>query len=130
MRLLLDTSYVYRMLSTPPELTAAEEKFLGDPAEVFVSVASIWEMRIKYNSRHRSGARKSSLDPEGVMEALEAGGIDLLPIAAAHVAKPLNTPLRHKDPFDEILLVQAQEEGLRLLTSDRALLSHPLALSA
>ena len=45
-------------------------------------------------------------------------------------ARPLETPLPHRDPFDELLLVQAQEEGLRLLTHDRLLLGHPLVVSA
>ncbi|MYJ73028.1 MAG: type II toxin-antitoxin system VapC family toxin, partial [Rhodospirillaceae bacterium] len=42
---------------------------------------------------------------------------------------PLETPLGHRDPFDELLLVTAQEEGLRLLTIDRQLVGHPLALT-
>ena len=36
-------------------------------------------------------------------------------------------PILHKDPFDELLLVQAQEEGLKLLTMDRQIIGHPLA---
>ena len=47
----------------------------------------------------------------------------------AHAARPLETPLPHRDPFDELLLVQAQEEGLKLLTRDRLLTGHPLAVS-
>jgi PIN domain nuclease of toxin-antitoxin system len=38
-------------------------------------------------------------------------------------------PLPHKDPFDELLLMQAQEEGLRLLTREARLVAHPLAIS-
>ena len=50
-------------------------------------------------------------------------------MSANHAACPLETPLDHKDPFDELLLVQAQEEGLRLLTVDKMLAGHPLAIS-
>ena len=46
-----------------------------------------------------------------------------------HAASALEVPLDHKDPFDELLLVQAQEEGLRLLTVDRRLVGHPLAVT-
>ncbi len=46
-----------------------------------------------------------------------------------HAARTLETPLDHKDPFDELLLVQAQEENLKLLTADRQLLDHPLAIT-
>ncbi len=42
----------------------------------------------------------------------------------------LKIPLDHKDPFDELLLVQAQEEDLKLLTADKMLVGHPLATSA
>ena len=53
-----------------------------------------------------------------------------LPMTMAHAATALDPPLDHKDPFDELLLVQAQEEGLRLLTADRLLARHPLAVTA
>ena len=45
-------------------------------------------------------------------------------------ARPLETPISHKDPFDEMLLVQAQEEGLKLLTVDGNLIEHPLVIRA
>ena len=46
-----------------------------------------------------------------------------------HAARGLRPPLDRKDPFDELLLVQLQEEGLRLLTVDRRLVGHPLAVA-
>jgi PIN domain nuclease of toxin-antitoxin system len=55
--------------------------------------------------------------------------VKFVPLEAHHAASSLETPLPHKDPFDELLLVQAQEEGLRLMTSDRQLAGHPLAIS-
>ncbi|MFL5285796.1 MAG: PIN domain-containing protein [Rhodopila sp.] len=50
---------------------------------------------------------------------------ELLPLTASHAAARLAQPLQHKDPFDELLLVQAQEEGMRLLTRDARLVGHP-----
>jgi PIN domain nuclease of toxin-antitoxin system len=52
-----------------------------------------------------------------------------LPLTAHHAAAHLNFPLKHKDPFDELLLVQAQEEVMRLLTRDSKLAGHPFALT-
>ena len=52
-----------------------------------------------------------------------------LPLTTAHATRELDTPLNHKDPFDELLLVQAQEEGLKLLTADRWIIGHPLAIA-
>ncbi len=111
-------------------LSAAERLYLADPAaEVRVSAVSICEMRLKFHARHRDGARKSRFDPNDVLAALEDLAIPVLAMTPAHAAQPLETPLRHRDPFDELLLVQAQEEGLKLLTHDRLLIGHPLAVS-
>jgi PIN domain nuclease of toxin-antitoxin system len=52
---------------------------------------------------------------------------ELLPLTARHASAALASPLGHRDPFDELLLVQAQEEGMRLLTRDAKLARHPLA---
>lgn len=54
-------------------------------------------------------------------------GLEILPLDAETAATPLIIPIAHKDPFDEMLLVQAQQSGARLLTRDRPLLEHPLA---
>ena len=112
------------------KLLAAERLYLADPAvEIYVSAVSIWELRLKFHARHRDGARKSRFDPNDVLAALEGLAIPVLAMTPAHAARPLETPLPHRDPFDELLLVQAQEEGLKLLTRDRLLTGHPLAVS-
>ena len=46
-----------------------------------------------------------------------------------HACKSLEVAIPHRDPFDELLLAQAQEEGLRLLTVDRRLVGNPLAIT-
>ena len=91
---------------------------------------SIWEMRLKYRALYPSGDRKSPYDPNDVVAALERQGVMFLTMTARHAASDLETPIAHKDPFDELLLVQAQEEGLKLLTADRRLIGHPLAIPA
>ena len=130
MRLLLDTHWLYAIMPARDRLSAAERLYLADPAvELHVSAVSIWEMRLKFHARHRDGARKSRFDPEDVLSVLEDLSVPVLAMTPAHAARPLETPLPHRDPFDELLLVQAQEEGLRLLTHDRLLIGHPLAVS-
>jgi PIN domain nuclease of toxin-antitoxin system len=74
--------------------------------------------------------RKAVIAPERLLAFVEEVGWPLLPLAAAHAATALAVPLAHRDPFDELLLVQAQVEGLRLLTRDTLLKDHPLALLA
>ena len=130
MRVLLDTSFLYDFMDRPGKLLEAERRFLaGDEAELYVSAVSIWEMRLKFNARHPSGDRKSPFDPGDVIATLEGQDVTFLPMTMAHAATALDPPLGHKDPFDELLLVQAQEEGLRLLTADRRLAQHPLAVT-
>ena len=131
MRILLDTSYLFDFMDRPGSFGEAELQILTAPeSELFVSAVSIWEMRLKHNARHRSGQRKSRFSPEDVIDALEEQAVTFLPMTMLHAARQLMTPLDHKDPFDELLLVQAQEEGLRLLTADGRLTGHPLAMSA
>ena len=85
---------------------------------------------MKFQSRDSSGTRKSFFDPNVVIKMLEDQDVIFLPMTPSHAARSLETPIAHKDPFDEILLVQAQEEGLKLLTIDRHLIGHPLAVKA
>ena len=131
MRILLDTSYLYRLTTQPARLSDAEQLILTNQAiQLYVSAVSIWEMRLKFQIRDRSGRRKSFFDPNVVLNMLEDQDVIFLPMTPSHAARSLEIPITHKDPFDEILLVQAQEERLKLLTIDRQLIGHPLAVKA
>ena len=130
MRVLIDTTYLYALMVSRALFTGPEREFLEErDAHIVVSAVSIWEMRIKYGKRHPSGARKSPFDPQRVLEALRDQDVSLLPLTEDHAAQALEVPLRHKDPFDELLLAQAQVERLRFLTTDRLLVDHPLAIT-
>lgn len=130
MRILLDTSYLYDLMAAPGKLSDVEHRYLAQArTQIYVSTVSIWEMRLKYNARRRTGMRKSPFDPNDVIAMLEGQNVSFLPITVRHAARELDTPLAHKDPFDELLLVQAQEEGLKLLTRDQQMAGHPLAVT-
>ena len=131
MRVLLDTSYLYKLMRANARISETERRFFDKwETRLYVSAVSIWEMRLKFRAIHPSGARKSPYDPKDVVAALERQGVTFLTMTARHAACDLDTPIPHKDPFDELLLVQAQEEGLQLLTDDRQLIGHPLAVTA
>lgn len=94
MRVLVDTSYLYALMSSEDLFTAPERDFVERRnAEIFVSAASIWEMRIKYGSRHRSGDRRSPYDPQRVLRVLEEVDVELLPLTEVHAAQPLDVPV-------------------------------------
>ena len=130
MRILLDTSYLYKLMQASGRISEMERRFfVGWEARLYVSAVSIWEMRLKYRALYPSGERKSPYDPNDVVAALERQGVTFLTLTTRHAACDLETPIAHNDPFDELLLVQAQEEGLSLLTADRRLIGHPLAVT-
>ena len=130
MRILLDTSFLYGLMASHGDSPESVRGILdGYGPELFVSAVSIWEMRLKYRALHPSGDRKSPYNPNDVVAMLRGHQVKFVPLGAHHAACSLETPLPHKDPFDELLLVQAQEEGLSLLTSDRLLAGHPLAIT-
>lgn len=112
MRILVDSHVIYWAMMSPGELTPTARTALIEPSnEVFVSAASIWELKIK--------ARKGKLHlPEGFVKALEDESFDELPVSWRHGARTAGLPMIHSDPFDRILIAQALEEGLVLMTRD------------
>jgi PIN domain nuclease of toxin-antitoxin system len=128
LRLLLDTHYLIWLATDPRQLTAVERQQLDSSDEVLASPLSVWEVRLKWQARYASGARKLDVSPQAVVRI-----VAFLKFAWAtpepHIlATPLVHPLAHRDPFDEILLVQAQAAGARLLSRDALLADHPLVL--
>ena len=100
----------------------------GADVRLVLSAVVVWELKLKWHSFHISGSRKGLIGPAAVVAFAEAVAWELLPLTASHAAAELAQPLGHKDPFDELLLVEAQEEGMRLLTRDAKLVGHPFAV--
>ena len=129
MRLLLDTHYAAWVAVAPERLSSKELELLQDN-EVIASAISIWELRIKWPILDRRGNRKGPADPRSVLEGLSALEIEMFALTAAHAAATLERPIAHNDPFDQALLIHAQELDAKLLTRDRELARHPLAITA
>jgi PIN domain nuclease of toxin-antitoxin system len=127
-KLLLDTHYVFGLAGSPGALSTKESRFLDEyPDPFLISSVSIWEIRLKWQSFHASGERKGPRSPLQVLDALSIDPVaEFLPLTPDHAATVLDVALAHRDPFDDLLLVQAQVEGLKLLTRDRKLIGHPL----
>lgn len=128
MKLLLDTHIAYWLAVERQALTGHELQILTSVDHLLaVSAVAIWELRLKWHSFYRSGTRKGPGDPSHVLGALRRMTIEIIALDPETAATPLVMPMNHKDPFDELLLVQAQQIGARLFTRDRALAAHPLA---
>ena len=122
MRLLLDTHVLLWAVSAPDRLPIDARKLMEAPAtELVFSAASLWEIAIK----NSLGRRAFSVDPRLLRRSLLERDYRELPISGAHATAVDLLPPIHKDPFDRILVVQAQIEGLTLLTADATLARYP-----
>lgn len=119
MRLLLDTHAAIWWWTDDPKLGGAARAAIEDPdAEVFVSAASVWEISIKA-SLDRLGTFRSHA--QRVPALMQQSRFRELPISALHATEVLRSPLTHRDPFDRMLVAQAEWEGLVLVTNDALL---------
>jgi PIN domain nuclease of toxin-antitoxin system len=114
---LLDTRIVlWWLLADAQRLGAELVRMLRQRSdEVVVSTVVIWEASIK--------RKLGKLDPPlpDLLERLEAAGTSVMPIAARHADRAGGLPLHHRDPFDRLLVAQAQLERLPIVTVDPAI---------
>ena len=120
MRILLDSHVFVWVKSAPENLRDEARTAIIDPDnEVFVSLASAWELWIKH-ARKPIAALAPVLDAGATsfLKAARESGIGLLEITLDHAAAAAALPPVHRDPFDRMLIAQAIVERLTLLTGD------------
>jgi PIN domain nuclease of toxin-antitoxin system len=113
MRLLIDSHVALWWLEGNPSLGAESSHLLLAADEVFFSAVTPWELGIK-----RALGKVSF--PDGLSSSLVEGGFTPLPIAITHAELAAELPAHHRDPFDRMLVAQAQLESLALMSADRA----------
>jgi PIN domain nuclease of toxin-antitoxin system len=113
-RLLLDTHVLLWWLDDSPLLPPAAKGWISRSPEVFVSAATAWEIAIKK-------ALGKLQAPDDLESAVEVSRFRELPISVRHALAAGALPRHHEDPFDRLLIAQANLEGLRLLTLDERL---------
>ena len=120
--LLLDTHALLWALSAPRRLPARVAASLRDPnTEVYVSAVSTWEIAIK------SALGKITADLAAIVDAARAADFEELPITIAHTERLRALPAHHRDPFDRLLVAQAVEEHLTIVTHDRLIAAYSVA---
>lgn len=113
MRLLLDTHVLLWWLADDRRLKALERRAIADRnALVYVSAVTVWEIAIKRN------LGRLDLDVELLEQELLSGGMIELPMKWRHAKVSAALPHHHEDPFDRMLVAQAQTEGLTLVSYD------------
>ena len=108
--LLVDTHILLWLRTEPEVLTVGERRTIEGAQRRYVSAATLWEFAILIGL--------GRIEPrEGLLEVPD--GYELLPITPAHCKAVAKLPRHHRDPFDRMLVAQAQAEHVPLLTRDR-----------
>lgn len=115
--LLLDTHIALWWFAGHPRLNEEIRAEISQ-SECWLSAASVWEVAIKFR------LDKLPVAPATFLDAARAGGFRLLPISPEHTAATAELPTFHSDPFDRLLLAQARQDRLMLLTADFAMIAY------
>ena len=111
MRILVDTHVLIWYIEGNEKLTPNWRSILSDPRNLkMVSIASIWEIAIKTNLQ--------KLNISYPLDKLLPVEFQILDLQISHLIAYQNLPLHHRDPFDRILVAQAQIEDLSIMTVD------------
>jgi PIN domain nuclease of toxin-antitoxin system len=121
-KLLLDSHVILWALLEPGKIAGTVAAEIVSPANlVFVSPASVWELEIK------RACGKLDL-PDDWVGALDAAGFVELPVLRRHAMTAARLPWHHRDPFDRMLIAQAQIQGLRFVSRDRVAAAYGVSL--
>ncbi|MFJ4842365.1 type II toxin-antitoxin system VapC family toxin [Streptomyces sp. NPDC088746] len=112
MRLLLDTHIALWWLEDSPELSEEVKDLIDTEPAVFLSAATPWEIAIKQSAGKLAG-------PDDLAERVRDCQLTSLAITAGHGVRAGRLPPLHRDPFDRVLVAQAQTEGLTIVTRDK-----------
>ncbi len=123
MKLLLDSHAFLWWLAEDSKLKVEARQAVADPMSVVhVSAVTVWELSIK------TALGKLDLDGADLAEEIEANDFVELPITPRHALVAATLPRHHEDPFDRMLIAQAQIEGLTIVTRDSAFRAYGVAL--
>ncbi len=124
MKLLLDTHIFLWFINQDNRLSENFQQAIQNPAnEIFISVVSIWECEIKY----QLGKLPFPQSPAIYLPQQRAKHfMKSLVVDEASIAQLINLPPLHRDPFDRLLICQALQHNLIMLTEDKAILNYPM----
>lgn len=118
MKYLLDTHTFFWSLQSPGKLSPTTREVIADPsAELYLSIATPWELAIKT----KIGKLKAGAILIRFGELTSSGGYNVLETKPEHVIRAGLLPLHHRDPFDRLLIAQALDFGLPIMSRDEKL---------
>ncbi len=115
MNLLLDTHIALWAITDSPKLSQKARELIESPkTTIWISVASLWEIAIKYSL----GRGDMPISSQQALSYFRESGYRFLAVEAEHAVAVEELPTHHQDPFDRILVAQALVEPMRLMTHD------------
>ena len=114
MKLLLDTHILLWLMQDAPQLTATARRLIEQADSLHLSSVSLWEVAIKRS------LGKLRLDMDTLDAHLAASGIRPLAVTWAHARHLRALPLHHGDPFDRLMISQAMNRELTIISRDTA----------
>ena len=115
MRLVIDTHIFIWFLEGNKSLSKSRRQIIANSGnDIFLSIASLWEIAIKI-SINKLTLAQPLVD---VIKQISKQNIDILAISPEHTLQVSTLPFHHRDPFDRIIIAQAQVENLTILTND------------
>lgn len=124
MNVLLDShSLIWALLKDPRLSPRARHAFSPGGDRLHLSIVSLWELSIKITI---GKLRTIGSSITYFRDECREHGIEILPLKFDHIVRLESLPLHHRDPFDRLLIAQAIEEDLTLLTADEGLRRYPV----
>jgi PIN domain nuclease of toxin-antitoxin system len=121
-KVLIDTNIIIWWLEDPSQIKTDAREIIENPDnQIYYSVASIWEIEIK----RKVGKLNIT---ENYIELIDNELFQCLSILKNHVLKISNLEFHHHDPFDRVLIAQAIEENLTIITSDKLFKKYPVKI--
>lgn len=117
MNIILDTHAAIWFISDDDQLTSFSKDAIQAPENnCYVSIATLWEMGIKYSL----GKLELKAELGKIFELFFESGLLLLPITPQHILTNTMLPFHHRDPFDRLIIAQAHREGFTVISKDSA----------
>lgn len=117
-KFLIDTHTFIWLIDDDPKLSNTYKSLIEDiDNEVFISIASLWEMAIKISI----GKLKVAGVLQQMIDELYLRNVQILPISPSHILKVEMLPFHHKDPFDRIIAAQCLVENITAISIDEIL---------
>jgi PIN domain nuclease of toxin-antitoxin system len=123
MKLLLDTHTFLWFIDDSPQLSVHAKSLLESDNDLLLSVASLWEIAIKYNL---DKLKLPTPYEVFIPQQLTTNDIEILPISFPHLAAVSVLPRHHRDPFDRMIIAQAQVERVAIVSVDPLFDTYPI----